>query len=290
MELETATRPEPAAVLRRTIRVGNGTRVKRGLRSARVLIGPLVVLLAWQFATATKIVPGDLLPTPVEVVEAWWTWIFGSGGGAFEGSWASDALATGVRVWIGFAIAAVLGIALGVLIGYSKLVAQLVDPVVQLLRPMPAVAWVPLAIVFFGFSPSATVFLIVYGAFFPIVLNTAAGVSRTQRSFVMVGRMLGATRWQMLRRIVYPAALPAIFTGLRLGIGIAWILGIVGELIAVRSGLGYSLMQAYSVFRYDVIIAAMVSFGVLGAASDWLVLRAEKHILRWREGYDAEKS
>jgi NitT/TauT family transport system permease protein len=224
------------------------------------------------------------------VLQAWWTWIFGDGTGAFEGTWASDAIATGIRVWIGFAIAAGLGISLGVLIGFSQLAAQLLDPVIQLLRPMPAVAWVPLAIVFFGFSPSATIFLIVYGAFFPIVLNTAAGVSRTPRSFVAVGRMLGATRWQMLRRILYPAALPSIFTGLRLGIGIAWILGIIGELIAVRSGLGYNLMQAYSVFRYDVIIAAMASFGLLGAASDWLVLRAEKRVLSWREGYDAEKS
>ena len=98
--------------------------------------------------------------------------------------------------------------------------------------------------------------------------------------------MLGANRGEMLRFIVLPSAMPSIFTGLRLGIGTAWILGIVGEMVAVRSGLGYSLLNAYSVFRYDIIVAAMVSFGILGLLSDRLVVLLENRVLRWRKGYD----
>jgi ABC-type nitrate/sulfonate/bicarbonate transport system permease component len=111
-------------------------------------------------------------------------------------------------------------------------------------------------------------------------------VLRSQKSYVQVGRMMGANRFEMLRYIVLPAAMPSVFTGLRLGIGTAWILVIVGEMIAARTGLGYSLLNAYTVFRYDIVIAAMASFGILGLLSDRLVLLLEARVLRWREGYD----
>jgi NitT/TauT family transport system permease protein len=245
-----------------------------------------VILLLWQAASFLQLLPSALFPAPVDVAVAWWSWLTAEGSGRYDGTWLGDALLTGSRVLIGFAIAAVTGVILGILMGYFRLMFTVLDPLVQLFRPIPAVAWVPLSVVLFGFSQNASIFLIAYGAFFPIVVNTVAGVLRSERSFLLVGNMLGASRLQMLRYVVVPAAMPSIFTGLRLGIGTAWILAIVGEMVAVRSGLGYSLLNAYSVFRYDIIIAAMASFGILGLLSDRIVVLAERRILRWRAGYD----
>lgn len=249
-----------------------------------------VLLVLWQGAVSLGLFASAILPGPIETLVAGWDWIFGADDGLYSGTWPEAAMVTTARVFIGFVLASLAGIVIGILIGYFRPLAVSVDPVVQVLRPIPAVAWVPLAVVLFGFSPTATIFLILYGTFFPVVLNTAAGVQRSQTRFLQVGTMIGASRLQMLRHIVLPAALPSIFTGLRLGIGTAWILAIVGEMIAVRSGLGYSLLNAYTVFRYDIVIAGMVSFGVLGFLSDRLVIALEHRILRWRKGYDVASS
>lgn len=251
----------------------------------RGIIGILGVGLVWQASHMFGVL-GASLPSPVETLNAWWEWIAKDGVGRYDGTWLENARITGTRVALGFGLAASAGVLFGILMGYFRPLLQIFDPVIQLFRPIPAVAWVPLAVVIFGFGGSATIFLIVYGAFFPIIVNTVAGVLRSEERFLRVGRMLGANRVQMLRHIVLPAAMPSIFTGLRLGIGTAWILAIVGEMVAVRSGLGYSLLNAYSVFRYDIIVAAMASFGVLGLLSDRLVVILERRVLRWREGID----
>jgi ABC-type nitrate/sulfonate/bicarbonate transport system permease component len=244
------------------------------------------VVALWQLVSLLGLFSAAVLPSPAQVLAAWWQWLFGSGGGLYDGTWLRSALTSAGRVLQGFVIASALGVVLGIMIGYFRAVYTVLDPLVQFFRPIPAVAWVPLAAAFFGFTHNATIFLISYGAFFPIVLNSAAGVLRSQKTYIQVGRMIGANRYQMLRYIVLPAAMPSVFTGLRLGIGTAWILVIVGEMIAVRTGLGYSLLNAYTVFRYDIVIAAMASFGLLGLLSDRLVLLLERRVLRWREGYD----
>lgn len=252
----------------------------------RSFAGIACILLVWQLISTLGLFSAAVLPAPTQVIAAWWHWMFGSGGGLYDGTWLQSALTSAGRVLQGFVIASLLGVVLGIMIGYFRTVYTVLDPVVQLFRPIPAVAWVPLAAVFFGFTHNATIFLISYGAFFPIVLNSAAGVLRSQKTYIQVGQMMGANRYEMLRYIVLPAAMPSVFTGLRLGIGTAWILVIVGEMIAVRTGLGYSLLNAYTVFRYDIVIAAMASFGILGLLSDRLVLQLEARVLKWREGYD----
>lgn len=244
------------------------------------------VVIAWQIVASLHVIAAGLLPSPVAVGQAWWHWIAGPGSGPFDGTWLAGALVSAVRVFVGYTIAAVAAVALGIVIGYFRTLFAIVDPVIQLFRPIPSVAWVPLAVVLFGFTPAASIFLISYGAFFPIVVNTTDGVLRSQAKYIQVGAMLGATRLQMLWNIVLPAALPSVFTGLRLGVGVAWILAIVAELIAARSGLGYSLQSAYTVFRYDIVVAGMISFGILGFLSDRLVVLASQRVLAWREGYE----
>lgn len=281
-----------AAAAAQTADLGEAAPPRRRFRrlDPRALIGAVVVVAAWQLAFSVHAFPTAIFPSPGQVAIAWFLWIFGSGNDLYAGTWLESALTSAERVVAGYGAAAALGISIGVIIGYFRLLFISVDPLIQLFRPIPAVAWVPLAVVFFGFTTAASIFLIGYGAFFPIVLNTTAGVLRSQTKYIQVGGMMGANRPQMLWYIVLPAAMPSVFTGLRLGISTAWILAIVGEMIAVRSGLGYSLLNAYTVFRYDVVIAAMLSFAILGFLSDRLVLLLEGRVMRWREGYDVASS
>jgi NitT/TauT family transport system permease protein len=254
----------------------------------RNFVVPLLIVFFWQAATSLGLAPDFILPTPLKVVSSWWHWIFVSGPGIYDGKWLVSASTTAQRVAIGFLIASTSGVVLGILIGYFRSLYAFLDPPIQLFRPIPTVAWVPLSVVFFGFNAKASIFLIAYGSFFPVVLNATAGVLRSQQVFVRVGRMLGANRLEMLWYIVMPAALPSIFTGLRLGVAVAWILAIVGEMVAAHSGLGYDLLNSYTVFRYDIVIAAMLSFAVLGFLSDRVVILLEKRVLRWRVGYDVD--
>lgn len=253
--------------------------------SAQSLIVPLVLLLAWEIFSRLAILPPGLLPSPSKVVAGWWTWAFGRSLGGFapySGTWASNALFSAERVLKGYALAILLGVPFGVLIGWSRTVARLFDPLTQSLRPIPITAWLPFSISLFGIGEFGSLFLIMLGAFYPIVVNATHGARDINKNLVRAARMMGATPWQLLSRVVFPNALPAIFTGLRIGLGIAWTAVIVSEMVAVKSGLGYVLWDAYYIGRMDVVIADMVSIGVLGFLSDRLLLLIQSRLLHWK--------
>jgi NitT/TauT family transport system permease protein len=172
----------------------------------------------------------------------------------------------------------------GILVGHSRLFEDLLDPLIQVLRPIPITAWLPFAVIFFGIRTGSAVFLIALGAFFPIVVNTTAGVNRVPQALIRAAQTLGAPRMDILPRVVLPAALPSIFTGLRIGLGMSWVLVIVSEMLAVKGGLGFVLWDSYYYLRMDVIVAAMLSVGLLGYASDRIMLMIANHVLRWNEG------
>jgi NitT/TauT family transport system permease protein len=182
----------------------------------------------------------------------------------------------------GFLFAAAVGIPLGIFVGWNRLVARLVDPTIQMLRPVPITAWLPFSIAVFGIYDAGALFLIGLGAFYPIVINTTHGVRDTNLLLLRAARMLGAREGTVLFKVVLPSALPSIFTGLRLGVGIAWTAVIVAEMIAVKSGLGYVLWDAYYVGRMDICVATMFSVGLLGFLSDQAILLASRLLLRWR--------
>lgn len=249
------------------------------------LVGPLAVLGLWYVATAAEWVDTRFVPSPVTVLNTLRAWIFETKtGDPYIGTWFSHAGNSAYRVFAGFAIAAVLGIVLGSLIGWFRLISDLLDPILQVLRPIPITSWVPFAVIFFGIRDASALFLIALGAFFPIVVNTAAGVAGTPKMLVRAARMLGIRPHMLLPRVVMPSALPFIFTGLRLGIGLAWVLVIVAEMLAVKSGLGFAMWDAYYFLRMDVIIAAMLSVGFLGFLSDLGVLAVSRWALRWTRG------
>lgn len=255
--------------------------------AARLALGvvvPVLLLLAWQYAGSRPQMAG-IVPTPLKVLEGWHGWIFGSPGlglNPYLGTWGSNVAYSAQRVAQGFALAALLGVPLGLLIGWSRLFAQMVDPMIQSLRPIPITAWLPFSIALFGIRDFGSIFLIFLGGLYPIVVNTTQGARDVERNLVRAALMMGASRRQLLHRVVLPASMPSIFTGLRLGLGISWTAVIVSEMVAVKSGLGYVLWDAYYVGRMDIVLADMVSIGALGFLSDRLIVFIERRVLTWR--------
>jgi len=273
----TAQVPLISAERVRTRRCANALR-----SSALSVIGPIGFVLLWWLVAASQLFPSSILPAPPSVVAALFEWAFGRpDAGPYSGTlWQAIAAST-QRVLVGYAIAAVLGILIGIPAGFFRVFGRIIDPLIQLLRPIPVTAWVPLSLVFFGFGFKGAIFLVALGSFFPIVVNTIEGVRGANRMLVRVGRMLGANQFELLTLFILPASLPAIFVGLRVGIGLAWVLVIVAELLSVKSGIGYTLIDAYSFNRYDVVIAAMILLGVMGFLSDRIVVAIGNVLLRW---------
>jgi NitT/TauT family transport system permease protein len=259
--------------------------MSRWLRAPWVLALPVALILLWHVAVESRWVTEGLVPSPAQVLRSWHTWIFGTGKPSlspYSGTWVDNVLYSTRRVLQGFGLAALVAIPLGLMIGWNRLVAQVVDPTIQLLRPVPITAWLPFAIAVFGIYDASALFLIGLGAFYPIVVNTTHGVRDTNRLLLRAAGMMGAGSGTVLAKVVFPSALPSIFTGLRLGVGVAWTAVIVAEMIAVKSGLGYVLWDAYYVGRMDICVATMVSVGALGFVSDRLIVYASRLLLRWR--------
>ena len=250
------------------------------------VILPLLLLALWHFTVARQWVAAGIIPSPEQVVRSWHTWIFGRSGGMmlspYSGTWLDNVTYSSRRVLQGFGLAALVAIPLGLMIGWSRLAARMIDPTVQLFRPVPITAWLPFAIAVFGIYDASALFLIGLGAFYPIVVNTTHGVRDTNLLLLRAARMLGAGPITVLAKVVFPSALPSIFTGLRLGIGVAWTAVIVAEMIAVKSGLGYVLWDAYYVGRMDICVATMFSVGLLGFFSDQVIVGIGRLVLRWR--------
>jgi NitT/TauT family transport system permease protein len=260
-------------------------RPRPGRQAALAALLPLALLALWTTAVRRRWLPEGIVPSPEQVLRSWYVWIVGQSGytlSPYSGTWVDTVLFSGRRVLEGFGLAALVGIPLGILIGWNRLVRSLVDPSIQLFRPIPITAWLPFSIAVFGIYDASALFLIGLGAFYPIVVNTTHGVRDTSRLLIRAARMLGASETTILFKVVFPSALPAIFTGLRLGVGIAWTAVIVAEIVAVKSGLGYVLWDAYYVSRMDICVAAMISVGLLGFLSDRLIHALSRRVLRWR--------
>jgi NitT/TauT family transport system permease protein len=250
------------------------------------LLLPAALVALWHFGVELKWVTEGTVPSPRQVLQSWHTWIFGSAGkmtlSPYAGTWLDNVAYSTRRVLQGFGLAALVAIPLGLWIGWSRLAARVIDPTVQLLRPVPITAWLPFAIAVFGIYDASALFLIGLGAFYPIVVNTTHGVRDTNLLLLRAARMMGAGPGAVMAKVVFPSALPSIFTGLRLGIGVAWTAVIVAEMIAVKSGLGYVLWDAYYVGRMDICVATMFSVGLLGYLSDRVIVWASHFLLRWR--------
>lgn len=187
------------------------------------------------------------------------------------------------RVVIGFGLASMFGIPLGLFLGWHPVANQTVNPVLQILRPISPLAWIPVAIVLLGVGDHAAIFLIFLGAFFPILVACIDGVATVPVVFRRAGCNFGLSNAQLLRRVIFPAALPKILTGLRIAFGIAWLVVVAAEMVAVDSGLGYLVIDSRnSGKRYDLVIAAMLTIGAIGLVLDHLLRAIERvRSVRW---------
>lgn len=187
------------------------------------------------------------------------------------------------RILIGFSLATVSGVIIGILMGRSKVFTDIFMPYIEILRPIPAVAWIPLAILMFPTEESSIIYITFLGAFFPIVLNTVHGVEQTSEMLVRAARSLGASNRAILWHVVLPGALPSILAGLAIGMGVSWFSLLAGEIISGQYGIGYFTWNSYSLVEYPKIIIGMLVIGILGTLSTLLVKQLSKPFLRWME-------
>jgi NitT/TauT family transport system permease protein len=254
-----------------------------GFSSRQALLAvaaPIIGLVAWHLGTTGRAY--TLIPPPWEVAVQWWDLAFG---GVWDDLYSATLLthtvASLTRVYGGFALAAVIALPMGMLIGRIAVVRDLLDPTLQILRPIPVTAWLPLAMIVFGIGPKSAFFLVFLGAFYPILLNTIFGVRSVEGRLFEAAAMLGVNRRAIFWKVVLPASLPSIFTGLRLGLGFAWVVIVVGEMTGVQTGLGAIIMEARQLSRTEIVIAGMITIGVLGFVSDKLVQMLGRRLLRW---------
>lgn len=260
------------------------------------LLLPVFLLALWETLARQDVISPHILPAPSRVFLRWIDYArphepYDAGktnivAWLFSGELPHDALASSMRVLGGFAIGALPALALGLLMGASALIYNLFNPLIQILRPIPPIAYIPLAILWFGLGNPPAFFLISLGAFFPVLMNTISGVRHVDRLLIRAARNLGANGHTLFLRIILPAAMPYILTGLRVGIGVAFIVVIVAEMIAVNNGLGYRILEAREFLWSDKIIAGMITIGLLGLAIDTAMSKINHYLLRWHSGQE----
>lgn len=254
--------------------------LRRARAVALALIVPLGLLVFWE--VMVRLAGTRLIPRPFDVAIMMWDFAFGGVyDDAFSASLPVHLWMSVQRVYGGFLLAAVTAVPLGLLIGRLPLLRAMLDPTISVLRPVPVTAWLPLSMIFFGLGPRAAVFLVFLGAFYPILLNTVFGVKSVDPRLFEAAAMLGCRGPQLFRSVVLPAAMPGIFNGLRLGLGFAWILIVVGEMTGVSEGLGAVIMDGRTLSRTDLVITGMIVIGISGFLSDRIIVLMNNRLLRW---------
>ena len=239
-------------------------------------------LVAWQLLAYFKInfiLSFENIPTPLKVGEQFLNLIVTEEFYLHIG-------ASLRRIAYAFTSASLSGVVIGILMGRSKIFSGIVMPYIEILRPIPAVAWIPLAILMLPTEESSIIYITFLGAFFPIVLNTVHGVEQTPESLVRAAESLGAGKRAIMWHVILPGALPSIMAGLAIGMGVAWFSLLAGEIISGQYGIGYFTWNSYTLVEYPNIIIGMLTIGALGTLSTWLVKKASIPALRWQEHKD----
>jgi NitT/TauT family transport system permease protein len=273
------------------------TRLKAWLRgTALAWCVPVLLLALWELCARTGWVSPIVMPAPSAVAAKWWESLLPSQPfasahlpwwrWAVSGELVQDAVASLYRVVLGFVVGGALALPLGLLMGAMPRVYQLLNPLMQILRPIPPIAYIPLSILWFGLGNPPAIFLIALGAFFPVLVNTIAGVRQVDGIYLRAALNLGATPWPLFTRVILPAATPYILSGVRIGIGTAFIVVIVSEMIAVNNGLGFRILEAREFMWSDKIIAGMLTIGLLGLLIDTGISRLNHYLLRWHRGLE----
>lgn len=242
--------------------------------SVRAGLGLAAFFAFWQAVSSLGIVDGFLLPSPVAVAQALWEL-------ALDGSLWVHLGASLQRVAVGFLFACIVGLALGLVCGWWRGLSDFVRPVVEALRPIPPLAWIPITILWFGLGDAASYFLVFLGAVFPAFVATYTAVRGLDRNQMNAALCLGATRWQLFWDVLIPASLPIILPGLRIALGVGWMCVVTAELIAAQTGLGYLIQQSRMLFQINNVVAGMVAIGLVGFAMSAILERIERRVNAW---------
>ncbi|ORW34429.1 hypothetical protein AWC19_23830 [Mycobacterium palustre] len=256
-------------------RAGRLNPVSGGRFPALLATLSLVVIVAgWEVAARSGMFSPSLLPAPEDVIQA-------ARQMADQGTLLADGAASFRRALSGFALGSSVAIVVAALTGTSLVARALLEPVIQVLRPIPAIALVPLAILWFGIGEESKLFLTSVGVFFPVWVNSHAGIAATRTDYLRVAASVGATRGQVFGWVVLPSALPFILTGLRQGIAMSLILIVASEQAGVTEGLGFRLDQSRLFSQPDRLLACLAALGILGALTDQVFHRATRRYVRW---------
>ena len=238
------------------------------------LLVAAVFLISWDLNV--RLTGSEIFPKPIDVLR-------GIVELARKGLLLKYIVASLFRVTIGFTAAVVIGVPIGLLLGWFQRLFFAFNPMIQILRPISPIAWIPVAILWFGVDDKAPIFLIFLASVFPISVSAIAAVQNIQPVYIRAARNFGLGQMELFRRVIFPATLPQVLTGIRIALGVAWLVVVAAEMIAVNSGLGYLIIDARNAGkRYDLVVAGMVMIGLIGLVLDLLVRQLEKlDAVRW---------
>ncbi|MCR8960447.1 aliphatic sulfonate ABC transporter permease SsuC [Variovorax sp. S2] len=239
---------------------------------------PVGLIVLWQIASSLGWLSTRVLPAPVDVVKAAWSL-------AVSGELWTHVKVSAGRALAGLAIGGGTGLVLGLLTGSVKFFETLLDSTIQMVRNIPALALIPLVILWFGIDESAKLFLISVSVFFPIYLNTFHGIRNVDPQLIEMGRTYGLSRWQLYGEVILPGALSSILVGLRFSLGLMWVILIVAETISAQAGIGYLTMNAREFLQTDIVLVGILLYALLGKLADLFARGLEQWWLRWHPGY-----
>jgi NitT/TauT family transport system permease protein/sulfonate transport system permease protein len=239
------------------------------------IISIISILIIWQLLSYFGFINTNLLPAPSEVVIAIYK-------GIFSGSLLNDSFQSLKRVLIGYCIGSILGLLLGISSSLNKTIGGIIKMPIEIIRPIPPIAWIPLSILWFGLGEPSAYFLVSLGAFFPAFTNAFLGISQVELGTVEVARCHGVSDNFLFKKVILPQALPSIFSGLYTGLGISWMIVITAELVGVQSGLGYFIQVSRAQLQIEQVVAGMLFIGVIGYLLNQLLQFVGKRMMPWK--------
>lgn len=250
----------------------------------RILLGCIgvgIFLGVWQLLMSVGMISGRTMSTPKQVLDTFIMKLYSTepdGATVQEHFWSSLKLAM-----TGFLTALIVGIPMGLVMGYFKAARGFLNPIFEIVRPIPPIAWIPIVILFLGIGMPAKVFIVFVAAFVPCVINSYTGVKLTNPAYINVAKTMGASHFRIFTRICIPSALPMIFTGVRISLGSSWSTLVAAEMLASTNGLGYMIQMGRTIIRPDIILVGMLVIGCTGAIMSFVLGKIERHIAPWRK-------
>lgn len=242
-----------------------------------------ILLVLWEIAAVYAIFPPMSFPRMSSIIATWWSLLV-------SGELLSELLPSLWRMFAGYFIGAAIGVTLGLMMGYVRFFYNLLEPITEFLRPIPSPAYLPITILFLGIDDEMKIFMIAFASLFPVLLNTYSGVRGVDPILLQTARTFGTSGRKLLTHIVLPAALPYIFTGMRISLAVALIVMVISEMVAASSGIGYFILSAQRGFKIDEMFAGVLTLAVLGYILNRLFLLIERRVLAWHYGYTQQRS